>query len=813
MINQKYARRLELDKILSMLAEYTCCDTAKNLALSIEPKTDLEDVQREIDRTNDIFQLTVRFGTPTYMTLKNPVGRLKIAQSGGVLSCGDLLSIAAVLRQARILSQWQNQWENEENAVSEEFSMLYLNNPLERDISAAIISEDTLDDNASSELAAIRRKIRSTELKIRDRMDKMVRSATYQKYLQDAIITMRDGRFVVPVKAEYRNEVPGMVHDTSGSGSTYFVEPAAIVDANNEIRVLQAKEQEEIERILAEFSARVGEEADGIIRCFNTVIDLNILFAKSTLAYKMKAMAPKITDDGHVLLKKARHPLIDPKKAVPIDFELGRDYTTLVITGPNTGGKTVTLKTAGLLTLMTMCGLLIPVADGSSISVFEDILVDIGDEQSIEQSLSTFSAHMVNLVSILEVASYTSLVIIDELGSGTDPIEGAALAVAILEKLRKRGAKVAVTSHYAELKMYALQTDKVENACCEFNIETLAPTYRLMIGVPGKSNAFAISKKLGLDDEIIDEAASLVESDNKRFEEVVDSLEASRQKYEQMMQEMADEKAAIDREKAEIDAYREKLAHEEEKEEEKAKIRAQAIVRDVQAQADAVLAELAGIKKLKESDEFGKLILSARSSVRGKMSRMHDAANPIHERTNEGYTLPRPLKPGDAVQIYDIDKAGTVLKAVDKNGMVLVQTGILKSRVPIGNLRLLDQSKIQVNGQPTGKKSLYTPARGGGSIRTASVSRGSRTGNTGSRGLAEVDLRGMNVEEALIEVDRFIDSSVLSGIHQVTIIHGKGTGVLRDAIQNHLKHHTSVKSFRLGAYGEGETGVTIAELK
>ena len=691
--------------------------------------------------------------------------------------------------------------------------MLYLNNPLERDISAAIISEDTLDDNASSELAAIRRKIRSTELKIRDRMDKMVRSATYQKYLQDAIITMRDGRFVVPVKAEYRNEVHGMVHDTSGSGSTYFVEPAAIVDANHEIRVLQAKEQEEIERILAEFSARVGEEADGIIRCFNTVIDLNILFAKSTLAYKMKAMAPKITDDGHILLKKARHPLIDPKKAVPIDFELGRDYTTLVITGPNTGGKTVTLKTAGLLTLMTMCGLLIPVADGSSISVFEDILVDIGDEQSIEQSLSTFSAHMVNLVSILEVASYTSLVIIDELGSGTDPIEGAALAVAILEKLRKRGAKVAVTSHYAELKMYALQTDKVENACCEFNIETLAPTYRLMIGVPGKSNAFAISKKLGLDDEIIDEAASLVESDNKRFEEVVDSLEASRQKYEQMMQEMADEKAAIDREKAEIDAYREKLAHEEEKEEEKAKIRAQAIVRDVQAQADAVLAELAGIKKLKESDEFGKLILSARSSVRGKMSRMHDAANPIHERTNEGYTLPRPLKPGDAVQIYDIDKAGTVLKAVDKNGMVLVQTGILKSRVPIGNLRLLDQSKIQVNGQPTGKKSLYTPARGGGSIRTASVSRGSRTGNTGSRGLAEVDLRGMNVEEALIEVDRFIDSSVLSGIHQVTIIHGKGTGVLRDAIQNHLKHHTSVKSFRLGAYGEGETGVTIAELK
>lgn len=795
MIEPKYTKTLELDKILAQLAELTCCDAAREKALSIQPLTEKNDVQREIDRTNDIYQLTVRFGTPTFMGFKNPIGRLKIAQSGGTLSCSDLLGIAAVLRQARILSLWHGQWEEEENAVSEQFSRLYLNNSLERDISAAIISEDTLDDNASPELAAIRRKIRMTELKIREKMDKMIRSTTYQKYLQDAIITMRDGRFVVPVKAEYRGEIPGMVHDTSGSGSTYFVEPAAVVEANNEIRVLQSKEQDEIERILAELSGRCGEDADNIIWTFQNIIDLNVLFAKSTLAYRMKAMAPKITDDGHIVLKRARHPLIDPKKVVPIDFHLGDDYSTLVITGPNTGGKTVTLKTAGLLTLMTMCGLLIPVSDGSSISVFDDVLVDIGDEQSIEQSLSTFSAHMVNLVNILSVATYTSLVIIDELGSGTDPVEGAALAIAILEKLRMRGAKVAVTSHYAELKMYAIQTDRVENACCEFDVESLMPTYRLLIGVPGKSNAFAISRRLGLDEDIIEEASSLVQSDNKRFEEIVDSLEASRQQYEALQKEIALEKQEIDQKKAEIDAYQQRLEKDREKEEERAKLQAQAIVRDVQQQADAILEELNQIKKLKDSDEFSRLMLNARASVRGKMGKMHDTANPIHERTNEGYVLPRALKAGDTVQIYDIDKEGTVIKPVDKNGMVLVQTGILKSRVPIGNLRLVEKEKVKVGGKSVG------------SVRTAGVSRGGRGG------FPEIDLRGMNIEEALIEVDRFIDSSVLSGVHQITIIHGKGTGVLREAIQQHLKKHKSVGSYRLGVYGEGETGVTIAELK
>ena len=805
MIEPKYMKTLELDKILQMLADLTCCDAARKKALETVPLTELEEVRRALSRTNDLFQLTARFGTPTFLTLRNPIGRLKIAQSGGSLSCGDLLSIAAVLRQARILAQWRDQWDGEENAVSEQFSRLYLNNSLERDISAAIISEEEVDDNASPELSAIRRKIRATELKIRDRMEKMIRSATYQKFLQDAIITMRDGRFVVPVKAEYRGEVPGMVHDTSGSGSTYFVEPAAVVDANNEIRVLHAKEKEEIERILAEFSARVGEDADNIIWCFENVIDLNVLFAKANLGYKMRGMAPQVTDDGHIVLKKARHPLIDPKKVVPIDFSLGDSYTTLIITGPNTGGKTVTLKTAGLLTLMAMCGLLIPAADGSSVSVFDDVLVDIGDEQSIEQSLSTFSAHMVNLVSILNVATYTSLVIIDELGSGTDPVEGAALAVAILEKLRLRGAKVAVTSHYAELKMYALQTGGVENACCEFDVETLSPTYRLLIGVPGKSNAFAISRRLGLDEDIIENAREYVEGDNRRFEEIVDALEASRQRYESLTEAAAEEKRQIDREKEEIDRYKESLEKARDKEEEKARLEAQAIVRDVQRQADAVLEELSRIRRLKDSGEVGRLIAEARGTLKGGIGRMHDAANPVHERTNEGYTLPRALQEGDIVQIYDIDKEAVVLKPADKNGMVLVQAGILKSRVPLHNLRLLNKDKLQVGGKPVKKT---------GGVRTAGVSRGGRALGGGLRGgLPEIDLRGMNAEEALLEVDRFIDSCVLSGVHQVTIIHGKGTGVLRDAVQQHLKKHKSVKSFRLGAYGEGETGVTIAELK
>lgn len=799
MMNAKYLKTLELDKVLDMLAEETCCETARNLALSIQPEADVDEVLRSLKRTDDAFNLTLRFGTPSFTGLTDPTPRLKVAMAGGTLSPRDLLNIGAVLRQSRSLSQWAHQFAEEENSITEDLFSLYLNNPLEREISSAIISDEEIDDNASPELSSIRRKIRQTELKARERMEKLIHSSTYQKYLQDSLITMRDGRFVVPVKAEYRGEIEGLVHDTSASGSTYFIEPMGVVEANNEIRVLQAKEKDEIERILADFSARCAECGEDIQLLFGRLMDLNLLFAKSRLASKMNAVCPRVTEDGKIELKRARHPLIDPKKVVPIDVHLGDEFTCLVVTGPNTGGKTVTLKTLGLLTLMTMCGLLIPVADGSAISTFENILVDIGDEQSIEQSLSTFSAHMTNIVSILEEADYRSLVLVDELGSGTDPVEGAALAISILEKFRQRHCRVAATTHYAELKMYALQTEGVENACCEFDVESLKPTYRLLIGVPGRSNAFAISQKLGLDETVIAHARSLVQSENKQFEDVIDSLEASRHQYETLTRELAEKQAEIDRVRQEVKEHKDRLAREKAQEVEKAKQQAMRIVSEVQGQANALMDELNEIRREQDREAFSQKALAARSQLKSKLDRLHDAANPIAERENISYTLPRPLKAGDTVLIVDIDKEGTVLQPPDKSGNVLVQAGIIKSRVKVENLRLLDKKKVQFNG---------SGVRGGGrgSVR--------KTMNVSGRSAStECDLRGMTTDEALFVLDSFIDNAVLTHVQQITIIHGKGTGALRTAVQAHLKQHRNIRTFRLGVYGEGEAGVTVAEIK
>ena len=799
MIHQKYTRVLELDKVLEMLADETCCETSRNMALSIQPETDLDEVIRSLKRTDDAFNLSVRFGTPGFSGLSDPGGRVKIAMAGGVLSPRDLLNIGSVLRQSRSLLQWARQFEEEENSITEDLFSLYTNQTLERDISAAFISEEEIADTASGELLAIRRKIRQTQLKARERMDKLIHSSSYQKYLQDSIVTMRDGRFVVPVKAEYRSEIEGLVHDTSASGSTYFIEPMGVVEANNEIRVLQAKEKEEIERILAEFSARCAECGEDIILLFGKLMSLNVLFAKSRLASKMNAMMPEVTENGYINLKKARHPLIDPKKVVPIDVHLGGDFSCLVVTGPNTGGKTVTLKTIGLLTLMTMCGLLIPVSSGSTVSTFESILVDIGDEQSIEQSLSTFSAHMTNLISILEEADYRSLVLTDELGSGTDPIEGAALAISILEEFRRRNCRVAATTHYAELKMYALQTEKVENACCEFDVESLKPTYRLLIGVPGRSNAFAISQKLGLSDKIIDHAKELVQNENKRFEDVIESLESSRQEYENKIQEVEIAKAEIEATRREIRDYQQKLAKERAAEVEKAKQQAMRIVSEVQGQANALMDELNEIRKEQDKAEFSKKALAARSQLRSRLDRMHDTANPVDNRNgNDGYTLPRPLKKGDTVLIVDIDKEGTVLQDPDRSGTVLVQAGLIKTKVKLENVRLMEQKKVQLNGG-------RLPSQRGSVKKTMNVA--------GRNASTECDLRGMTTDEALFVLDAFIDNAILTHIHQITIIHGRGTGALRTAVQKYLKQHKSIRTFRLGVYGEGEDGVTIADLK
>ena len=795
MINEKYCRVLELDKILTRLSELTCCETARQRALSLKPNDNLSIVKDETAKTNDAFLLSAHFGTPVFTKMDDPSEHLKLAQVGGILAPRAILNIAAVLKQARTLLEWYEQCANAQNTLKPVFSMLMANRPLEKRIASVFISEEEVSDTASDTLMSIRRKIRSAGSRIRETLDKMIRSSTYQKALQENLVTMRDGRYVLPVKAEYKSAVSGLVHDTSSSGATLFIEPMAVVEANNEIRVLQSQEKAEIERILAELSALCGEQADVIASDFETVIALNLYFAKARLAEQMNAVLPRITEDGQIVLNRARHPLIAKEKVVPITLSLGQSYRSLVVTGPNTGGKTVTLKTIGLLTLMTMCGLLVPVSDHSTISIFKKILVDIGDEQSIAQNLSTFSAHMTNIVSILNEADGHSLVLVDELGSGTDPVEGAALAQSILTELFQKGAIVAATTHYAELKVYALETEGVENASCEFDVKTLQPTYRLMIGTPGRSNAFEISRRLGISETVLSRASSLVESDKKSFEDVIDRLESSRQENEEKNRELTAQIKALKEERESLRTANHDAIIQKEQIIEQARKEASRIVDAVKLDANLIMDELQKLRREKEKEDFIRRTGEAKSQLRGKLDKLSDQANPVVKRSNEGYVLPRPLKKGDTVLIVDIDKTATVLELPDKSGNVLVQAGIMKTRVPVSNLRLDEKAK--------------KPKLNGASIRTISSNKGAKT----ARGMMELDLRGQTVEEALMELDMFISRSLLSHIEQVTIIHGKGTGALRSAVHDYLKHCKQVKTFRLGVYGEGETGVTIVTFK
>ena len=585
-----------------------------------------------------------------------------------------------------------------------------------------------------------------------------------------------------------------MVHDTFSSGSTLFIEPSAVVEANNEIRVLEGKEQDEIQRILQALSAECATFGDSIISSYQLAITLNLYFCKANLAARMNANQPEVTDSGVIRLNKARHPLIDKNKVVPVDIHLGEQFTTLVVTGPNTGGKTVTLKTLGLLTLMTMSGLLIPVGDNSVISIFEEVLVDIGDEQSIEQSLSTFSAHMTNIVSILKQASFRSLVLLDELGSGTDPVEGAALAISVLENLRGRGCRIAASTHYAELKIYALETEKVENACCEFDVATLQPTYRLLVGVPGRSNAFAISSRLGLDEKIIDHAKSLIATDSKRFEDVIDKLEESRQGLEQEKTALSEKNREIEQYKEEIKKLKNSLNSSKERETELARMQARKMLSDIQSRALSLMEELEEIKKSKDKEEFSKLVGAAKSQLKGKLQKLEDAANPVQDQERETYVLPRKLKIGDSVQLIDVGSKGKVISDADKKGRYQIQSGYMKIWVEESNIRLLDNHS-GTNKQTVGKATRTVKNK---------VERDAKT---------EIDLRGYTVDEALMDLDMFIDNAVMTNVNVISIIHGKGTGVLRTAVQAHLKKHKSIKSFRLGVFGEGESGVTIAELK
>ncbi len=780
----RHFKSLELDKILHMLANETTIEDAADLARNLEPSYALFEVNEQLNQTADAHMLIGRFGAPSFSGAKNISNALRRAQAGGCLSTLELLQIAQTLRIIRGVKEWRNKSASIQTSLDNHFERLSTNKFLEEKITSCIISEEELSDNASSTLYDIRRKIRVASSKAREVLDKIIHSTTYQKYLQDAIVTQRGGRYVVPVKAECRGSVAGLVHDTSSSGSTVFIEPMGVVQANNDIKVLKSKEEAEIERILYELSSTCGAHADEIIQSYNFTVELNLIFAKAHLAYKMKASRPIINDKGIIDLRQARHPLIDQKTVVPTDINLGKDFDTLVITGPNTGGKTVSLKTVGLLTLMAMCGLMVPCSDNSELSIFRRVLVDIGDEQSIEQSLSTFSAHMTNIISILKLANKSTLALIDELGAGTDPVEGAALAVSILEKLRERGAKIAATTHYAELKEYALKTVGVENGCCEFDVNSLRPTYKLLIGVPGKSNAFAISKRLGMEDSIVERAKELVSTESRQFEDVVENLEQRRQNLDILIKEANEQKLLAQKDRNKAQAELEKAKRDAKREIEKSKHEASMLLSKTKAQAYALIDDLEKAQK--------KQSLSAQDKAKLKqdMRSLEDTADPISKQSNKDYKLPRELKVGDKVLIFDIDKKAEVIALPEKDS-VLVQAGIIKTRVKLNNLRLLNDEKVTVNKRPERKV----------------------TKNVSARSTTEIDLRGQTVVEALIAVDMAIDSAVLTNTHTLTIIHGKGTGVLRAEIHKHLKTHKAVSKFRLGTFGEGESGVTIVEIK
>ncbi|MCH5197499.1 MAG: endonuclease MutS2 [Oscillospiraceae bacterium] len=793
----RHSKALELDKILKMLSDCASIPDAKELALSLEPVSMLYDANALINQTNAAYVLMAKYGSPSFGAVKNVNSALSRGAAGGMLSLRELLDIAEVLRVIRSVYEWRFNNPGSDSCLDVFFSSLIPNKQLEDSITSAILSEEDISDHASPALADIRRKIRNRSQSIREKLDSMIHSSHYQKILQEAIITQRNGRFVIPVKNEHRSEVPGLVHDTSGSGATVFIEPMAVVEANNEIKVLESKEKEEIDRIISELSAMAGDYGDTIKHNYESLVELNLIFAKAQLGYKMKASVPILNASGKIDLKKARHPLLDQKKVVPTDIYLGMEFDTLVITGPNTGGKTVSIKTLGLLTLMAQCGLLIPAYDNSEICVFQKVFADIGDEQSIEQSLSTFSSHMVNIVSILENSDENSLVLIDELGAGTDPVEGAALATAVLERLHINEAKVAATTHYAELKTYALQTPRVENACCEFDVNTLRPTYRLLIGVPGRSNAFAISEKLGMDKEIIERAKQFVSEESTRFENVVDSLERARLSMES-------EKERADGLRRE---YEEKLKQAQDKlkdadsllkkEYEKAQSEALKISESARREANALLLEVEKLRKeMKTTADAGELARRAKQSMKKGLNELDRAINPVTTNLydDDDYVLPRQLISGDSVFITDLGKEAKVLSPADRKGNVEVLSGSARMRVKLSSLRLIEKKKTEK------KEPVFTRNTGTESNLTASAD-------------SRCDLRGMTADEAILTLDSFLDSMLMRGIGEFTVIHGKGTGVLRKAVSDHLRGNKFVKSYRLGSYGEGENGVTIVTLK
>ncbi len=789
---EKYLKTIEFDEVLKLLSAEASLSSAKELALKLTPFDGFDEVSSELKKTEDAFLLTAKFAAPSFGSPRDPSGILVRSEMGGALSISELLDIADCLKTIRLLKEWRDNISSDiTTSLDSYFSLLYPNKYIEDKIHFAIKNSEELNDTASPKLNDIRRKIKAASSGIKDKLNHIVRSKS--KFLQEALVTQRDGRFVVPVKAEFRSEIQGILHDTSASGATLFIEPMSVVDANNEIRVLTSAEREEIERILAELSAEVTTFATAIKDSFKVAVELNLIFAKSSLAYKMRATVPNLNSKGRIVLKNARHPLIDRKKVVPISLTLGDTYDSLIITGPNTGGKTVTLKTIGLLTAMTMCGMMIPADDSSEISFFDRLLVDIGDEQSIEQSLSTFSSHIVNIVKIIEEAPYNSLVLLDELGAGTDPIEGAALAKAVLIRLHQLGAKVAATTHYAELKSYALETDGVENASCEFDVNSLQPTYKLLVGVPGKSNAFAIAGKLGVEEYIIETAKGYISEENLRFEQVLEALEKARQTAEK-------ERTAAEQLRRESELLnataKQYISEAEEKKNkilQKAKDDASYIIDDVKFKSNKLLSELEETKKSFSAERAAEMLSLAKSSVGKTIRYMEEVSDPVGSNDKDNYVLPREIQVGDNVTLFDLNEKAVVEQVSKDKKKVFVAIGSAKLWTTVDNLQLEVKQKLPQRNKTRNVTGIKSSAE-----RDISF---------------EIDIRGMNSEEGIVELDRYIDHALLSGVTTVTVIHGKGTGVLRKAVHAFLKNNKSVKGFRLGVFGEGESGVTIVELK
>ncbi len=786
---EKSLQKLELDQVLVQLAECAGSLEGKEACLRLRPQSDLEEVQQLLEETTAASDLCTRKGNPNFAGVKDVSASLERAERGGTLQPVELLAIAGVLRCARNIKGYVS--EDEKSTVLDPlFAALTPNKYLEDRISGAILSEEEIADNASPALSDIRRHMRIQAGKIRDSLQKIISSPAYAKFLREPIITIRDGRYVVPVKSECRGEVPGLVHDVSSTGSTFFVEPMSAVNANNALRELEIKEKKEIERILAELSAEAAGHREDINLDVAMLIRLDVIFAKARLAYRMRAWAPRMNGEGIVELRNARHPLIDPKVVVPISVRLGKDFDTMIITGPNTGGKTVTLKTIGLLTLMAECGLHIPAGDGSQLSTFDAILADIGDEQSIAQSLSTFSSHMRTIVDVVEQCDDRTLVLFDELGAGTDPAEGAALAMAIIEFCRKMNSRVVATTHYAELKLYAMQTKGVINASCEFDVESLRPTYKLLIGIPGKSNAFAISRKLGLSEEILKEADDLVGKSDKDFEDVLSQLEAQRQQMESARREAERLKAETQKIKQQSEAYHAQLQKEKEKAMEAARKEAQHIIEEARAAANIASEELKALRKqLQDSADatgFNQRQAEVRRSLNEAESKLK-AAQPAKERPQPR----RAVLVGDTVELLKLGTKASVI-AINKDGTYQLQAGILKMSAKADEIYLLE------NENPYKEKAR--PKHSGREMKLEAHA-------------TEVDLRGMDAVEAICTLELYLDSAMRSNVSQVRIIHGKGTGVLRSAVHAELRKNKHIKSFRLGVYGEGEDGVTIAEFR